>query len=269
MTTFFIATKHACYAEHSFPAGSTVIDPWRYIPDQRGVSVRRLGENKPALISILCPTRQRPNEFKRMLTSAREHATFPDRVECLAYRDADDAYPYADLPGVTYIRGERILLAEMWNVCYRQAKGEIVMHCGDDIVFRTPGWDALVRRAFAASEDKILVVHGDDCSPNSDLLATHGFYHRRWVETVGYLTPPLFSSDWCDVWLTEVADMIGRRKKLPFVTDHMHYSFGKAAIDQNTRDREQRGHKDDVVRLYQETLNQRRKDAKKLLQVLV
>jgi hypothetical protein len=267
--TFFVATKHPEYAEFAYPEGSTVIDPWRYIPDQKGVTVKRIGENKPELISILCPTRERPKEFERMLRSAQETATHPNRIEVIAYMDLDDPasghYPYG---GVTYIRDERILLSEAWNRCYELARGDILMHCGDDIVFRTPGWDVIVRETFAASEDKILLVHGDDCSPNTDALATHGFLHRRWVETVGYFLPPLFSSDWNDVWLTEVADAIGRRVKVGIVTEHMHYAFGKAERDRNTNEREERGRRDGVVELFERTGKERRSDAAKLKAVM-
>jgi len=266
--TYFIATRHAEYAKRAFPPGSTVIDPWRYIPDQEGVTVKRVGENKPALISILCPTRERPAEFKRMVKSASKTATHPRRLEVIAYLDDDDSYPYEPIPSVHYIRGPRIMLTETWNVCYRSCKGEIFMHCGDDIVFRTPGWDAIVREAFEQSEDKVLLVHGDDMSPNTDVLATHGFLHRRWVEAVGYLLPPIFSCDWADVWLTEVADMLGRRVKVPIVTEHMHYSFGKAAVDRNTLEREERGRQDNVVELFQRTVADRRRDADKLRRVM-
>lgn len=266
---YFIATKHSEYAEHEFPRGSTVIDPFRYIPGRPGVEVRRIGENKPELISILVPTRGRPIEFLRMVKSALALATHARRIEVVAYLDEDDANNYwPKIVGVEYLCGPRIVLSEMWNECYRASAGEILMHCGDDIIFRTPGWDQIVRAAFASSEDKILLVHGDDCSPNTDLLATHGFLHRRWVETVGYFVPPLFSSDWNDVWLTEVADLIGRRIKVPIVTEHMHYSFGKAERDRNTNEREERGARDDVVGLYQRTKMQRVRDANRLKAVM-
>jgi hypothetical protein len=266
--TVFIATKHSRYALMPFPEGSTVIDPWRYIPDQKGVTVKRIGENKPELISLLVPTRKRPVEFLRMVKSAWELATHPRRVEIIAYVDEDDDSYRPPIIGVNYLRGPRIVLSEMWNKCFYEAKGNILMHCGDDIVFRTPGWDVLVRQAFAESEDKILLVHGDDMSPNTDALATHGFLHRRWVEAVGYFVPPYFSSDWNDVWLTEVADMIGRRVKIDIVTEHMHYSFGKAERDQNTNDREERGIADGVVEIFQKTADERRSDAAKLQAVM-
>ncbi len=42
---YFVATKHRDFGEPNgwFPAGSVVIDPWRYIPQQEGVEVVHLG----------------------------------------------------------------------------------------------------------------------------------------------------------------------------------------------------------------------------------
>ena len=270
---YFIATMHPEFATDDYPEGSIVIDPWRYVPDQKGVSVKRIGENKPELISILVPSRGRVGGLTRLVLSAYDNATFPKRLEFVVRLDDDDHFEkdYRKLHpdwGVRFIVGPRILLSAAWNECYDQAKGEIFMHCGDDIVFKTPGWDQIVRDEFAKSEDKILLVHGDDCSPNTDALATHGFVHRRWVETVGYFLPPLFSSDWNDVWLTEVADEIGRRVKVPIVTEHMHYSFGKAEYDLTHQEREQRGAADNVVELFKKTKPERISDAEKLKAVM-
>lgn len=271
----FIATKHSEYVEEKFDAGSTVIDPFRYMPDQPGVIVRRLGENKPELISILVPSRGRPREHARLIESVLSLATHARRVEIITYVDQDDSqagFYWRPLNGSyrgRVITGERILLSEAWNECYRNSSGEIVMHCGDDIVFRTPGWDTIVRETFRRFPDRIVLVHGDDMSVNTDTLATHGFLHRRWVEAVGYFLPPLFSCDWNDVWLTEVADMIGRRVKVPVITEHLHYYFDKRERDATDIEREERGREDNVVDLFKETKPDRVRDAAKLKEAML
>ena len=43
---FFIGTKHEVFANTVFPAKSIVIDPWRYIPDQEGIEVIRIGQQR-------------------------------------------------------------------------------------------------------------------------------------------------------------------------------------------------------------------------------
>lgn len=44
-SVFFIATKHDYFISFQFPQGSTVLDPFRYIPDQCNVSIIRIGSN--------------------------------------------------------------------------------------------------------------------------------------------------------------------------------------------------------------------------------
>jgi UDPglucose 6-dehydrogenase len=41
---FFVGTKHKDFTNYKFPEGSVVLDPWRYIPDQEGVNVIRIGQ---------------------------------------------------------------------------------------------------------------------------------------------------------------------------------------------------------------------------------
>ena len=274
MSVFFVGTAHDEYRTRRFPEGSVVIDPWRMIPDQAGVTVRRLGENKPELISLLVPSRGRPEMLGRMIRSAYETAVYPRSLEVWAYLDDDDPryIDYIvdeDCSPARFIQGDRALLSECWNRCAKATKAEILMHAGDDITFNTPGWDQRVREEFAKIPDRIGLVYADDLSTNFPDLATHGFVHRRWVETVGYFLPPLFSCDWNDVWLTEVAQKIGRAVPMPdVVIEHHHYTFNKAEYDQTHKEREERGREDDVVGIFQRTAKERANDAAKLKKVM-
>lgn len=274
---YFVATKHAQYATADYEPDSVIIDPWRYIPTTKAARVHRVGENKPPLISVLVPSRGRPDWLARTIRTAYNTATYQRRVEFVIWLDDDDTDDIdyalkarfsgpADLPDglIRILRGPRTLLSECWNRCAEHARGEIMMHCGDDLTFDSPGWDAIVRQAFADTPDKILFAYGNDLGPHGETFGTHGFLHRKWVETVGYFVPPLFSSDWNDVWLNEVAQMIGRHRLLPFVTEHHHYTFGKAERDQTHAEREERGARDDVVNLYKRTQKEREADAAKL-----
>ena len=269
---YVIATAHDAYRQRQFEPGDVVIDPWRMIPDQQDVTVRRLGENRPVLISVLVPSRGRPKQFERMLDTIRATVTYPRSVEVIAWLDHDDpsfadngcGYPPSD-DMLRFVSGERRLLSECWNACYAEARGEILMHAGDDITFNTPGWDVRVRQEFANIPDRIGLVFADDLSTNFPDLATHGFVHRRWVDAVGYFLPPLFSSDWNDVWISEVAKQIGRFVPMSdVIIEHHHYSFGKSEYDETHREREERGAADDVVGLFHRTARKRALDAKKL-----
>lgn len=215
------------------------------------------------MISLLVPTRGRPEGFARMVRSAIDTAWSPDRVEVVAYQDADDQR-YAEGWSDQTIVGERIVLSEMWNRCAEAARGNILMQCADDLVFRSEGWDAHIAKAFDACSDRIIFVHGDDGN-QGDKLGTHGFLHRRWVDVLGYFVPPYFSSDYNDVWLTEVADALKRRVYVPEVfTDHLHYSFGKGVVDRTHQERLERHVRDDVRGKYERLAPERAADVTKL-----
>jgi hypothetical protein len=140
----------------------------------------------------------------------------------------------------------------------------LVANCGDDIIFRTQGWDTLVRQHINSYPDKIAFVHGMDGIQN-EKLGTHGFLHRNWVKAVGYFVPPYFSCDYNDTWLTDVSNMIGRRVYEPRIyTEHMHWAVGKQPRDQTYADTTARGHRDNVTAMYESMLPKRQEDARKL-----
>jgi glycosyltransferase involved in cell wall biosynthesis len=219
------------------------------------------------MISVLVPTRNRPANVRRLLSSAFE--TAETDVEFLFYVDDDDPTGSAvaelvrDVGGRTVV-GDRIVLSQMWNELARKARHDVMMHCGDDIVFRSGSWDARVLDEFDSCNDKILFVHGDDGYQHNK-IGTHGFLHRNWVDAVGYFVPPYFSSDYNDLWLTEVADALGRRRYLPEVyTEHMHPVIGKGEWDQTHQDRLVRHQADDVGRIYANHAGDRARDVHKL-----
>lgn len=204
--------------------------------------------------------------FARMYQSVIETRAFEDEIEFVVYQDSDDETRerYIKAPNIKYIIGDRIVLSQMWNECYKAVENpEILMHAGDDLIFKTNRWDEMVQEAFIMSQDKILFVHGDDLHWDSR-FGTHGFIHKNWVDIVGYFVPPYFSSDFNDTWLNDVANSLGRRLYLPFVTEHMHPLFKKAEYDQTHKDRLERHQRDNVGALYSSKQSEREKDGAKL-----
>lgn len=214
-------------------------------------------------ISILVPTRNRPKNVERLISSAYTTSDLP--IEFFFYIDNDDPARHVTIDimnycGAHWIMGERITLSDMWNELADAATHDILMHCGDDIVFRTSGWDTRVVETFESHPDKLILVHGDDGFQH-DQVATHGFYHRNWIEVLGRFVPPYFSSDYNDLWLTEVANALGRRVYLPDVyTEHMHPAAGKGELDQTHQERLARHERDQVDALYISLADARARD---------
>lgn len=233
---------------------------------------------EPLKISILCPTRGRPENVKRLMESiASMSAEMP---EIVLYVDEDDetmepwAFTGHDNPWLEKLGdklkvcyGSRRLLSECWNVCAKVATGDILMHAGDDIIFQTKHWDVMVQNAFRSVPDKIIFVHGDDGHFGKQ-FGTHGLIHRKWMEATGYFVPPYFSSDFNDTWLNDVANALGRRVYLPFKTEHMHPLFGKAEWDTTHKERLARHQADKVDELYASKAPERAADVEKLKAVI-
>lgn len=233
-------------------------------------------------ISLLCPTRGRPDFMESVVGSAMETATEKDSLQFIFYIDNDDTPSIAkakelgekyenplslgciDCPlTIRFVVGERIVLSKMWNECHMLADADIFMHLGDDIIFRTQGWDMIVRSKFNEFPDKIAFVHGYDGLQHMS-FGTHGFLHRNWTDTVGYFVPPYFSSDYNDTWLNNVADMIGRNCYVDIYTEHMHPGAGKHFYDQTHQDRLKRHFEDNVQQKYNDLQHERDADADKL-----
>ena len=216
-------------------------------------------------ISVLCPTRNRPGNVERLVTTAV--TTAARAVEFVFYCDNDASGSVSGQvrahPWVTVIQGDRITLSDMWNVCWREATADVFMLCGDDIAFRTPAWDDIVLDAFAGIPDRVAFVHGRDGLRHDD-FGTHGFLHRNWTDAVGYFTPRGFSCDWVDTWINELANDIGRRVVVDIETEHCHPNAGKATWDQTHEERRQRDRRDNNQALYADRRYERLADAMRL-----
>ncbi len=187
-----------------------------------------------SLISILVPTRGRPESVFRLIKSINATALRKDLVEILFYVDNDDdSFPSSlDLDSnVKVIRGERVWISLAWNCLFAHSQGEILMYTGDDVVFETKGWDEQVRTAFTQFPDSLGLVFGDDGGWYAGKLAINGFVHRAWADLLGYFTYPARVSA-IDLWIHECASYINRVIYLEKVMfRHVHYRQGDATAE--------------------------------------
>lgn len=228
------------------------------------------------VISLLLPSRQRPKELERLWNSALDTADKPNELELVVYIDDDDkSYDKLILSSpVVFVNGPRehdgkVNLSIKWNECWKKANGEIFMHCGDDIIFRTKGWDTAVREAIDTRPGKICFVWCNDVSDESSRheFGTHGFIHKNWTDVVGRFVPPYFVSDYNDTWLNDVSRKLNVQTYIHHhTTEHMHFSLGKSKIDKNTEERLKRHEKERPEEIYNspEKVAEREKEVEKL-----
>jgi hypothetical protein len=224
------------------------------------------------IISICVPSRGRPQNLDKLYESAMDTAANKPPIEFIIRLDNDDKLSLEakclSQNNVRTIIGPRVVLSSMWNEAAALAQSAIFFHCGDDVVFHTPGWDNIVLAAFQQFPDNIALVHGRDLV-HDEKFGTHCFIHRTWAETVGYVVPPYFDSDMADLWLNDMANALNRRVYAPeLITEHRHYCVGKAKIDKTHEERIERGERINVHRLYDALRPKLIEDTQKLASVI-
>ncbi len=236
-------------------------------------------------IGILCPTRQRVDWTKRMIDSCLDTASDPDHVKIALRLDMDDFESHEGYAKLIRVGIDKILkgpgkcLSLLWNDCYGLLgeSTQINMHSGDDLIFRTKHWDEAVRDTARQFPNEVGMVYCDDGLQHEG-LATHGFYSRKWSETIGYFCPPYFAHDYNDTWLTFLGKNIqaaGFAKACVYrgdkLIEHMHCSAPdgkggtKAPVDEVYKLAHMRKARQDCDPIYHAKLPDRKKDLEKLL----
>jgi len=201
------------------------------------------------VISLLCPTRGRPARFTEFVRSVAATAVQPGRIEILAYVDDDDpekaayiaAYKtlgtdprIAALKGVDLHVGEPLNTPLINNILAESAKGDILMIANDDQVFRDTSWDRRIDEEAKRFPDGIFCMWFND-GRYGEKICTFPILGRRWIETLGYIEPPLFEHFNCDLWTWQIAQMIGRTHYIgDILVEHQHPDTGKMDADATT-----------------------------------
>lgn len=162
------------------------------------------------MISILCPSRGRPELANRMLTSALN--TAGKHIEVIIYLNDDD--PKLEeykkiIPEQYYKVGPDRSPVYSWNKLAEECSGDILFLMGDDAYFETLNWVEKIERAFDHFPDKIACVY--PYVPGIKKVNNpHFCVHRNWIKALGYFIPPHFWHWYVDTWTRSVAKKIHR-----------------------------------------------------------
>ena len=196
-------------------------------------------------ISILTPTRNRPNNCERFIKSIYNTAWERGAVELLFYVDNDDpalgSYrslekhckkEYVGFSDVRFIAGKPKSVSISWNDLAEECTGDVMIMGNDDLVYQTPGWDNILEKELEKyKEDKIYVAWFDD-KINYDRHCAFPIVSREWYNKLGRFTPGCFNFGYNDTWIFEVGKMLDRCHFIPsVVVEHLHFSQGKSEMD--------------------------------------
>lgn len=190
------------------------------------------------VISVLIPTRGRPGRLRDAIESALATASRPQSVEILVRVDFSDPalldyWDGSDNSCRTFVVEDCVSYGKGIEFLREHAAGDILFAAGDDIIFRTEGWDEKVREAFAKT-DGLMVAYANNGKGREK--CEHFFTTSRWVNTLGYMVRTEFRHFCVDQWVEELANGVGRLQFLrDVVIEHMHKKYGKAADDATYR----------------------------------
>lgn len=189
-------------------------------------------------ISLILPTRKRTGQLRRALESLVRTAENPERIEVVLYIDRDDYESQQfEFPAVRIVRvvGARTSMGRMTQACYDRTSGRTIMLANDDMEFRTPGWDRLIRDAINVYEDGVALVWGNDLETGAP---AHPFLSRQLCELMGGICPESYDRILIDTHLYDVFRKlqyagVERFCYLPdVIIEHLCPSAGKATVDE-------------------------------------
>lgn len=198
-----------------------------------------------AAISLLLPTRGRPELARRFLQSVYDTATDLSRIEVIIYVDEDDAASHAidsERISLTRITGPSSGMGYYNTCCMQQAGSDLLVLVNDDLVISSPAWDTRLLAAVRAYPDGLFLAYPND-GFKGEKLSTFPIISRRCAEVLGDPYPNAYSGAFIDLHLFDVFRRLGylgenRICYLPDVTfEHWHYRTGKAEIDDTYRRR--------------------------------
>jgi len=228
-------------------------------------------------IAILVPTRERMNNRLTLLFSILTTIDNIDNVNIYYGVDKDD--PTLDtikkvasaIPSLKIVEidneGKFLGLGILWNKIVKVSNEEIISMIGDDMVFKTPGWDTMLLEEFKnMPKDQIQAIHcNDDC--HGAKLAVNLFCHRKYVEILGHFMREEFKINWVDQWLHQMFSAFGRLKyRDDIMIEHRHWVLGKTPRDNTAiRMNDANGGKEAVSdKLWHDLVDERISDINKL-----
>lgn len=243
--------------------------------------------NANSTISLLAPTRGRPDQAIRLALSVLQTASQPKRVELLFYVDNNDAeqtnyiqifqqhQPQFDrFLRCSLMMGEPIGISKAWNELAARSQGDLLIMAADDQTYNTAGWDDRLLSETQRFEDEIFCAWFND-GHWGKRLCTFPIVSRRWCLTLGYFTTGLFECLYDDLWIMDLAQRLDRLHYIPDVlTEHLHWSYGKSEIDATYEWKQvnSEGQLKPAVRrdmnLFSRTSPYRETDARRLMQMM-
>jgi hypothetical protein len=162
-------------------------DSWE---DEEAALLPRGGAVPGVELSLVLPTRGRPDVARRALSELASKAAAPECIEVLLYVDEDDPQSHdidhPDLKVRRIVGPPGVGMGTITNECLLASRGRFAMLVNDDIRVRTKAWDQRIIEAAASVADGVVLVYPND-GHQRGRLSTFPVVPRAVLEELGSL----------------------------------------------------------------------------------
>lgn len=182
-------------------------------------------------ISIIHPSRSRPQQAESTIKLWLENATDSSQIEYILSIDHDDKHlktykAIADKYGIkTHVALNKSAI-EAINRAAKKSNGNLLVVVSDDFLCPA-GWDNSLLAELEDNEDFIVKTQDGI----QDWIITMPILDRKYYERFGYVYFPGYKHLFCDTEMTSVADILDRKITSDLFFEHQHYSTGKCKKD--------------------------------------
>lgn len=174
-------------------------------------------------IAALMPTRSRPEMAQLAIKSLFEKCYQYKNFKVFILLDKDDnansmllKQATKDFPNLVFFENQQTkTMGEMVNELQKKAESEcdIFIPFPDDYRIVTQNWDSIIFDMFSNKKEiPECCYFNDSIVPENQ--ATFTVLNKKWIESVGRYVTNYFPFWFDDVWLDEVAQMVGVKKKI-------------------------------------------------------
>jgi hypothetical protein len=201
------------------------------------------------LISLLLPTRARPELVKRFLRSVADRSAHPELIEAILCIDDDDIESHGIVfreIALKLVVGPRQTMGAYNTICLDHASGQITIAVNDDIIIRTQGWDEKVRELDARYPDGVYLGYANDLFKGYK-MSTFPILSQQTCRLLAEPYPLIYKGAFIDTHLMDIFWRLQKRgyDRIAYAEDivfeHVHYRKNPDALDATYSDRSRFG----------------------------
>jgi hypothetical protein len=202
-------------------------------------------------ISILTPTRGRPQRLTTFIKSLDETASGIHDIEVVLGIDEDDQESIdfnISTKTINLIKtvAPRDTMGSINTRCYNKSTGDLIILTNDDIIVKTQGWDQIIINETSVHHDKIFLGFPHD-GHKSKMLSTFPILSRECINLIGNAFPTQYKGSLIDLHIFEIflrLKKIAENRIIPLHNvyfEHNHFQKDPTLLDKTYLERDRFG----------------------------